>query len=70
MGRLVREDWTEAGPAMQRSLGDNPSANIRAAAVAAVAATRAVGRKVGVLTTNPAMWTARYVPACRPSGLM
>lgn len=52
VGRLVGEDWTEARPLMQRSLGDDPSANIRPEAVAAVATTRAAGRMVGVLTNE------------------
>jgi len=52
VGRLVGEVWTEARQLMQRSLGDDPVANIRPEAQATVDALRAAGRKVGVLTNE------------------
>lgn len=52
VGRLVGEEWTETRLLMQRSLGDDPTANIRPEAQAAVNALRAAGRRVGVLTNE------------------
>lgn len=52
VGRLVGEEWTETRLLMQRSLGDDPAANIRPEAQDTVNALRAAGRRVGVLTNE------------------
>jgi len=52
VGRLVGEEWTETRMLMQRSLGDDPVANIRPEAQATVNALCASGRRVGVLTNE------------------
>lgn len=52
VGRMVGEEWTETRMLMQRTLGDDPNANIRPEATAAVDAVIAAGRRVGVLTNE------------------
>jgi putative hydrolase of the HAD superfamily len=52
VGRLVGEEWTETRMLVQRTLGDEPGANIRPEAVATVDAVIAAGRRVGVLTNE------------------